>query len=209
MTYSIKEIYYTIQGEGYYTGRPAVFCRFSGCNLWSGREIDRSQAQCVFCDTDFIGTDGQSGNKYKTAKTLVKEILSYWAGNNHRFVVLTGGEPMLQVDKELIKELKDNEFEIAIETNGTIRVPNEIDWICVSPKSGAKLVQLSGDELKLVYPQSGIDPKDYENFEFKYFSLQPLDCDKKEINTDLTIKYCSNNPKWRVSLQTHKIIGIR
>ena len=209
MTYFVKEIYYTIQGEGHYTGRPAVFCRFSGCNLWSGREIDRSKAQCAFCDTDFVGIDGQSGNKYKTKKKLVKKILSYWSSNDRPFVVLTGGEPMLQVDNELIKELKDNNFEIAIETNGTIRVPNGIDWICVSPKSGAELVQLSGDELKLVYPQIGIDPKDYENFEFKYFSLQPLDCEEKKINTDLTIKYCSNNPKWRVSLQTHKIIGIR
>tara|TARA_B100000686_G_scaffold136347_1_gene143599 strand:+ start:9923 stop:10552 length:630 start_codon:yes stop_codon:yes gene_type:complete len=209
MTYSIKEIYYTIQGEGYYTGRPAVFCRFSGCNLWSGREIDRDKSNCIFCDTDFIGTDGQSGNRYKTAKLLVKEILSYWPSKLHPFVVLTGGEPMLQVDKLLIKELKNNNFEIAIETNGTIKVPREIDWICVSPKSGNKLVQLNGEELKLVYPQVGLDPKEFENFKFKYFSLQPLDDKEKKINTDLTIKYCSNNPKWRVSLQTHKIIGIR
>lgn len=209
MTYSIKEIYYTIQGEGYYTGRPAVFCRFSGCNLWSGREVDRDKAQCVFCDTDFIGIDGQSGNKYKTAKLLVREILSYWPSKVYPFVVLTGGEPMLQVDKNLINELKNNNFEIAIETNGTIKVPREIDWICVSPKSGNNLAQLSGDELKLVYPQIGLSPKDFEGLNFKYFSLQPLDDKEKNINTDLTVKYCSNNPKWRVSLQTHKIIGIR
>ena len=209
MTYSIKEIYYTIQGEGYHTGRPAVFCRFSGCNLWSGREIDRKLAKCNFCDTDFVGTNGQSGCKYKTASHLVKEIISYWPSNVKPFVVLTGGEPMLQVNDELINELKINNFEIAIETNGTFIVPNTIDWICVSPKVGSNLLQLKGDELKLVYPQEGINPEDYEDLKFKYFSLQPLDNKNKTINTDMTIKYCSKNPKWRVSLQTHKVIGIK
>ena len=209
MTYSIKEIYYTIQGEGYHTGRPAVFCRFSGCNLWSGREIDRKLAKCNFCDTDFVGTNGQSGCKYKTASHLVKEIISYWPSNVKPFVVLTGGEPMLQVNDELINELKINNFEIAIETNGTFIVPNTIDWICVSPKVGSNLLQLKGDELKLVYPQEGINPEDYEDLKFKYFSLQPLDNKNETINTDMTIKYCSKNPKWRVSLQTHKIIGIK
>ena len=175
MTYSVKEIYYTIQGEGHHTGRAAIFCRFSGCNLWSGKEVDRKKASCNFCDTDFIGTNGLGGGKFNTSKELVKNIISYWPVKTRPFVVLTGGEPMLQVDSNLIRELKTHNFEIAIETNGTLRVPRDIDWICVSPKSGTKLNQLSGDEIKIVYPQVGLDPKKYEGLKFKYFSLQPLD----------------------------------
>ena len=209
MTYSVKEIYYTIQGEGYHTGRAAVFCRFSGCNLWSGREIDRKNAECKFCDTDFIGINGQSGSKYKTANDLVKEVISYWPDNTRPFVVLTGGEPMLQVDKNLVEVFKKYNFEIAIETNGTLDVPRDIDWICVSPKSGTKISQISGDEIKIVYPQEGLDPKTFENLQFKYFSLQPLDDKNKIKNINITIKYCSKNPKWRLSLQTHKVVGIR
>ena len=162
MTYSVKEIYYTIQGEGHHTGRAAIFCRFSGCNLWSGKEVDRKKASCNFCDTDFIGTNGQGGGKFNTSKELVKNIISYWPVKTRPFVVLTGGEPMLQVDSNLIRELKTHNFEIAIETNGTLRVRRYIDWICVSPKSGTKLNQLSGDEIKIVYPQVGLDPKKYE-----------------------------------------------
>ncbi|MBT35106.1 MAG: 7-carboxy-7-deazaguanine synthase [Rickettsiales bacterium] len=209
MTYSVKEIYYTIQGEGHHTGRAAIFCRFSGCNLWSGKEVDRKKASCNFCDTDFIGTNGQGGGKFNTSKELVKNIISYWPVKTRPFVVLTGGEPMLQVDSNLIRELKTHNFEIAIETNGTLRVPRDIDWICVSPKSGTKLNQLSGDEIKIVYPQVGLDPKKYEGLKFKYFSLQPLDNKNKTKNINNTIKYCSKNPKWRVSLQTHKITGIK
>ena len=209
MTYSVKEIYYTIQGEGIHTGRPAVFCRFSGCNLWSGNEKDRYKAKCNFCDTDFVGIDGENGRKYENAKDLVCKIISIWPNDEFPFVVLTGGEPMLQVDNMLIAELKKENCEIAIETNGTLKVVENIDWICVSPKSGNKLLQISGNELKLVYPQKNINPRDYEKYDFKHFSLQPLDNEDQNLNTQLTIKYCSKNPKWRVSLQTHKIIGIR
>lgn len=209
MTYNVKEIFYSIQGEGFHTGRPSIFCRFSGCNLWNGLEKDRKSAKCNFCDTDFVGTDGDGGDKFKNEEDLVIKILSYWPNASNPFVILTGGEPMLQVDKNLIRTLKKYKCEIAIETNGTIKVPEEIDWICVSPKAGNDLVQISGDELKLVYPQKNILPEDFEKYSFKYFSLQPMDGELKVHNTNLALEYCKNNPNWRISLQTHKIIGVR
>ena len=209
MTYNVKEIFYSIQGEGFHTGRPSIFCRFSGCNLWNGLEKDRVSAKCNFCDTDFVGTNGDGGDKFKNEEDLVIKILSYWPNASNPFVILTGGEPMLQVDKNLIRTLKKYKCEIAIETNGTMKVPEEIDWICVSPKAGNDLVQISGDELKLVYPQKNILPEDFEKFSFKNFSLQPMDGELKVHNTNLALEYCKNNPNWRISLQTHKIIGVR
>ena len=209
MKYSVKEIFYSIQGEGVHTGRPSVFCRFTGCNLWNGKEEDRNIAKCSFCDTDFIGTDGEGGGKFIGADKLAQAIISYWSSDTRPFVVLTGGEPMLQVDIYLISALKKYGCEIAIETNGTIKVPREIDWICVSPKAGNKIIQTSGDELKLVYPQIGINPSSFEKYAFKNFSLQPMDGELKVYNTNLTLEYCKKNPTWRVSLQTHKVIGIR
>jgi len=206
--YSVKEIYYTIQGEGFYTGKPAIFCRFVGCNLWTGREKDRENAKCNFCDTDFVGTDGLEGGAYDGSKSLALKIISLWPSSVRPFVVLTGGEPLLQVDNELIKELKNNNFKIAIETNGTILAPKGIDWICVSPKIGTKIIQNFGDELKIVFPQKGLELKDYEEYDFKHFSLQPMDGKLIEQNTKLTIECCMKNPKWNLSLQTHKIIGI-
>ena len=209
MTYNVKEIFYSIQGEGFHTGRPSIFCRFSGCNLWNGLEKDRKSAKCNFCDTDFVGTNGDGGDKFKNEEDLVIKILSYWPNASNPFVILTGGEPMLQVDKNLIRTLKKYKCEIAIETNGTMKVPEEIDWICVSPKAGNDLVQISGDELKLVYPQKNILPEDFEKYSFKNFSLQPMDGELKLHNTNLALEYCKNNPNWRISLQTHKIIGVR
>ena len=209
MTYNVKEIFYSIQGEGFHTGRPSIFCRFSGCNLWNGLERDRKIAKCNFCDTDFVGTNGVGGNKFLNEDDLAKEIISYWPNSSKPFVILTGGEPMLQVDKKLIHALKSYKCHLAIETNGTIKVPNEIDWICVSPKAGSTLVQVYGDELKLVYPQKNITPEEYENYSFKNFSLQPMDGELKLHNTNLAIEYCKNNPNWKISLQTHKIIGVR
>ncbi|MBH87573.1 MAG: 7-carboxy-7-deazaguanine synthase [Pelagibacterales bacterium] len=209
MTYNVKEIFYSIQGEGFHTGRPSIFCRFSGCNLWNGLERDKESAKCSFCDTDFIGTNGQGGSKFVNEEELVSEIISYWPNASEPFVILTGGEPMLQVDKKLIKELKKYKCEIAIETNGTLKVPENIDWICVSPKAGNKLVQIRGDELKLVYPQKNLAPEDFEKYSFKNFSLQPMDGELKVHNTNLALEYCKNNPNWRISLQTHKIIGVR
>jgi len=209
VTYNVKEIFYSIQGEGFHTGRPSIFCRFSGCNLWNGLEKDRKSAKCNFCDTDFVGTNGDGGDKFKNEEDLVIKILSYWPNASNPFVILTGGEPMLQVDKNLIRTLKKYKCEIAIETNGTMKVPEEIDWICVSPKAGNNLVQISGDELKLVYPQKNILPEDFEKYSFKNFSLQPMDGELKLHNTNLALEYCKNNPNWRISLQTHKIIGVR
>jgi len=209
VTYNVKEIFYSIQGEGFHTGRPSIFCRFSGCNLWNGLEKDRKSAKCNFCDTDFVGTNGDGGDKFKNEEDLVIKILSYWPNASNPFVILTGGEPMLQVDKNLIRTLKKYKCEIAIETNGTMKVPEEIDWICVSPKAGNDLVQISGDELKLVYPQKNILPEDFEKYSFKNFSLQPMDGELKVHNTNLALEYCKNNPNWRISLQTHKIIGVR
>ena len=192
------------------SGRRAVFCRFAGCNLWTGREQDRAKAICQFCDTDFIGTDGPGGGQFKTSEDLAKACLEIWAAPNGAMplVVLTGGEPMLQVDDALIEALHGNGFEIAIESNGTHKVPRSIDWICISPKAGAELVQKSGDELKLVYPQSGISPHDVAGLDFKSFLLQPMDSDARGENTQAALDYCLENPQWLLSLQTHKLIGI-
>jgi Organic radical activating enzymes len=194
--YSIKETYFTIQGEGFHTGRSAVFVRFAGCNLWSGHEKDRAKALCKFCDTDFVGIDGPGGGKFATASKLADHILSKWpkGTNTEPFVVCTGGEPLLQIDSELVEALHDNKFEIAIETNGTIKPPQGIDWICVSPKAESDILINKGDELKLVYPQEGADPSKYEHLEFDYFSLQPMDSDQLEENTKKTIEYCNQHP---------------
>lgn len=212
MTYSVKEIFYTLQGEGAQSGRPAVFCRFTGCNLWSGREQDRDSAECQFCDTDFVGTDGKGGGKFKTAQLLAASIKSHWpAQANARsrpYVVCTGGEPALQLDIELIDALHQQGFEIAIETNGTLALAPGIDWICVSPKEGNQIIVNEGDELKLVYPQSGNKPQDFDALKFNYFFLQPLDCEETNHNTQLCIEFCHQHPQWRLSLQTHKLIGI-
>jgi 7-carboxy-7-deazaguanine synthase (Cx14CxxC type) len=210
MAYAVKEIFKTLQGEGRNSGRAAVFCRFAGCNLWSGREADRTTAICQFCDTDFVGTDGTGGGRFETAETLVAAIAAEWGENSqNRFVVLTGGEPLLQLDEALLDSLHDANFEIAIETNGTMAAPDGIDWICVSPKAGAPLVQKRGDELKLVYPQDGAAPRDFEALEFEHFLLQPMDGPDIARNTAAAIDYCIAHPRWRLSVQTHKAIGIR
>ena len=208
--YSLKEVYYTIQGEGYHTGRPAIFLRFSGCNLWSGLEKDRESAICNFCDTDFVGTDGPGGGKFNSATQLANHALSFWPDNSKSkpFVVCTGGEPLLQIDSSFINAFHDLDFEIAVETNGTIIPPDGLDWICVSPKVGSNLILKTGDELKFVYPQKGENPKEFENLAFNYFSLQPMDNSNKEENTQKTIEFCHNNPRWSMSLQTHKFLGI-
>jgi 7-carboxy-7-deazaguanine synthase (Cx14CxxC type) len=209
--YAVKEIFYTLQGEGAQAGRPAVFCRFAGCNLWSGREEDRADATCNFCDTDFVGV-GPDGGKFEQAAALAKACRAAWRGNSGTppFVVLTGGEPMLQVDEALIDALHAAGFEIAIETNGTLPVPRAIDWICVSPKAGAKLVQRSGNELKLVYPQVEIEPSQLEVLDFAHFLLQPMDEGASTAdNLKAAIAYCLAHPKWRLSLQTHKLLGLR
>jgi len=210
MTYSVKEIFYTLQGEGSHTGRAAVFCRFSGCNLWSGREDDRSSAICQFCDTNFIGVDGQGGGKFSSAALLANAIDAKWPPQSTglRFVVLTGGEPLLQLDRVLIEALHKYEFEIAIETNGTVAVPPGVDWVCVSPKAQAELVVLSGDELKLVYPQANGSPDKYRSLNFRHFYLQPMDGPDLDRNTQLAVDYCLSHPQWRLSLQTHKQLGI-
>lgn len=209
-TYKVKEIYYTIQGEGAQAGRPAVFCRFSGCNLWSGREEDRAKAICQFCDTDFWGMDGENGGAYPDAKALAQKVKSLWpdAIQGQPYVVCTGGEPMLQVDEDLIEAFHQLDFEVAIETNGTIAVPTSMDWICVSPKSGTEIVQQTGDELKLVFPQVGAEPWRYTDMAFDYFFLQPMDSPQREHNTQSSIQFCLDNPLWRLSLQTHKYIGM-
>jgi 7-carboxy-7-deazaguanine synthase (Cx14CxxC type) len=212
MSYAIKEIFYTLQGEGAQTGRPAVFCRFSGCNLWSGREGDRTQAVCQFCDTDFVGTNGSEGGKYESADVLADMIQRLWPNSStaaKRFVVCTGGEPLLQLNQDLIEALHSRDFEIAVETNGTQVAPNGLDWICVSPKSGSRLVQCKGDELKLVYPQIGAEPSDFETLQFKHFFLQPMDGPQRARNTELAVRYCLDHPVWRLSVQTHKFVGIR
>jgi 7-carboxy-7-deazaguanine synthase len=210
MAYSVKEIFYTLQGEGRNAGRAAVFCRFSGCNLWSGREADRQGAICRFCDTDFVGVNGSGGGRFLTAGQLSDAIFSAWrGGDGRRLVVLTGGEPLLQVDEALIRALRDERFEIAVETNGTIAAPCDLDWICVSPKAGAPLVQTSGHELKLVFPQVGAEPASFEALDFAHFLLQPMDGLDRRANTAATIAYCMAHPKWRFSLQTHKVVGIR
>lgn len=211
MAYAVKEIFYTLQGEGAQAGRPAVFCRFAGCNLWSGREQDRSEAVCQFCDTDFVGTDGLGGGKFTSAAELADTVANYWPTNAARpgFVVCTGGEPLLQLDPPLIDALHARGFEIAVETNGTLLAPPGIDWLCVSPKAGAPLRQTSGQELKLVIPQAGLSPETLEGLDFRRFSVQPMDGPDRERNTRLAIAFCLDHPKWHLSLQTHKVTGIR
>tara|TARA_R110002110_G_scaffold29413_1_gene105040 strand:+ start:5457 stop:6089 length:633 start_codon:yes stop_codon:yes gene_type:complete len=208
--YSVKEIFYTLQGEGANAGRPAVFCRFAGCNLWTGREQDRATAICTFCDTDFVGTDGPGGGKFKDADALADAVEASWASGaaRDRFVVCTGGEPLLQLDAALIAGLHARGFEIAVETNGTLGAPDGIDWICVSPKAGAELKQICGHELKLIYPQAQAQPARFEALDFQHFFLQPMDGAEKEKNTRAATAYCLAHPKWRLSLQTHKLIGI-
>ena len=210
MAYAVKEIFLTLQGEGAQAGRTAVFCRFAGCNLWSGREADRASAQCRFCDTDFVGTDGTRGGSYPTAQALAEAVAAEWgAGGEHRYVVLTGGEPLLQADAALLDALHQRGFAIAIETNGTIEPPAGLDWICVSPKAGAELRLRAGHELKLVYPQPGAPPESFAALAFDRFSLQPMDGPELARNTARAIDYCLRHPQWRLSLQTHKTIGIR
>lgn len=210
MTYSVKEIFYTLQGEGMRAGRPAVFCRFAGCNLWTGREEERAKAVCQFCDTDFVGTDGTLGGKFARADDLALQIATLWpVGKDHQYVVLTGGEPLLQVDNALIEALHAQGFEIAVETNGTVEAPPGIDWICVSPKAGAEWIQRSGHELKLVYPQPGLMPDSFGDPRFNHLLLQPMDGLQCGSNTRAAIAYCLANPHWRLSVQTHKILEIR
>ncbi|QJC57378.1 7-carboxy-7-deazaguanine synthase [Polaromonas vacuolata] len=211
MSYQVKEIFYTLQGEGSNAGRPAVFCRFAGCNLWSGREADRATAICQFCDTDFVGTDGTLGGKYSDAQALAAQIAALWpAGDKaHRFVVMTGGEPLLQVDADLIAALHALDFKIAVETNGSLAAPAGIDWICVSPKAGAPWVQRSGHELKLVWPQTSFSLDEMEAADFEQRYLQPMDNVLRQANTEDCIALCLERPAWRLSLQTHKITGIR
>ena len=207
--YSVKEIFYTLQGEGANAGTPAVFLRFAGCNLWSGREEDRASAVCRFCDTDFVGTDGPGGGRFETPKLLADAVARQWPADATRcFVVCTGGEPLLQLDSALLDALHARGFRIAIETNGTLAPPAGIDWICVSPKAGAPLVLVRGDELKLIYPQAGVEPERYEALQFRHFFLQPMDGPQLAENTRLAVEYCKLHPCWRLSLQTHKLIGI-
>ncbi|MGL5165008.1 MAG: 7-carboxy-7-deazaguanine synthase [Afipia sp.] len=210
MSYAVKEIFLTLQGEGAHAGRTAVFCRFSGCNLWTGREQDRDTAVCKFCDTDFVGTDGTLGGRYANADDLAAAIAAQWEGpQNHRYTVLTGGEPLLQVDTALIDALHARGFTIAIETNGTIEPPPGLDWVCVSPKAGSELVVRKGHELKLVYPQAENTPEDFAGLEFERFSLQPMDGPDIAQSTQAAIAYCLRHPQWRLSVQTHKTLGIR
>jgi 7-carboxy-7-deazaguanine synthase (Cx14CxxC type) len=207
--YAVKEIFYTLQGEGANAGTPAVFLRFTGCNLWSGREQDRAQATCRFCDTDFLGTGGEGGGKFATATALADAVLRTWKGGpSHRLVVLTGGEPALQVDAPLLDALHEAGFRIAIETNGTLPLPPGLDWICVSPKAGTHLEQTSGDELKIVYPQDGLEPERLADLPFAHRFLQPMDGPNLRENTEAAVRYCKSHPEWRLSLQTHKLIGI-
>src|ERR1700761_5964151 len=210
--YSVKEIFYTLQGEGAQTGRAAVFCRFSGCNLWSGREADRPSAICKFCDTDFADTNGPGGGKFASAAELAAAVNEKWIGGRgwgKRVGVCHGGEPLRQLDKALISALHALDFEIAVETNGTIAAPAGLDWICVSPKAGAELIQNTGDELKLVFPQTGARPEQFQGLTFRHFFLQPMDGPHRKANTDLALRYCLGHPVWRLSLQTHKFVGIR
>ena len=208
MTYTVKEIFYTLQGEGAQAGRPAVFLRFTGCNLWTGREADRASAVCRFCDTDFVGTS-EDGGKFRDANALADAVAGRWPqGQERRFVVCTGGEPLLQLDDPLIGALHARSFEVAVETNGTIEPPASLDWVCVSPKAGAPLVVRSGDELKLVYPQERGEPERYSGLGFRNFFLQPMDGPSATANTRLALEYCLANPQWRLSLQTHKLLGI-
>lgn len=210
MTYAVKETYFTLQGEGHHTGRPAVFLRFAGCNLWTGLETDRGRAVCRFCDTDFVGTDGPGGGKFAAAADLASHVAAAWPRHvgGERFVVCTGGEPLLQLDPPLLDALHQRGFQVAIETNGTLPVPPGVDWVCVSPKAGAPLVATTGDELKLVYPQAGADPERYADLGFRHFFLQPMDGPDRDRNTELARAWVSAHPPWRLSLQTHKLLGI-
>jgi 7-carboxy-7-deazaguanine synthase (Cx14CxxC type) len=215
MTYTVREIFFTLQGEGANVGRPAVFCRFAGCNLWSGREEDRARAVCTFCDTDFVGTGGPGGGKFATPEELAAAVAATWptvaegdAPRARRFVVCTGGEPLLQLDEALIAALHAAGFEVAVETNGTQLPPPGLDWICVSPKAAAGLILTAGDELKLVFPQVGAEPPRFERLDFQHFFLQPMDGPQRARNTELALRYCLDHPQWRLSLQTHKLLGI-
>jgi 7-carboxy-7-deazaguanine synthase len=210
MSYSVKEIYYTLQGEGFHAGRPAVFLRFAGCNLWSGREEDRLAAVCKFCDTDFVGHDGPGGGRYATANDVSTKIASLWPSgvSVSPFVVCTGGEPLLQVDDALVESFHEEGFEVAVETNGTRLPPEGIDWICVSPKAGAETALKQGHELKLIFPQDGIDPEELLGWSFEHFYLQPMDGEEIETNVEKTIQYCFDHPQWRLSLQIHKLLNI-
>jgi 7-carboxy-7-deazaguanine synthase len=212
MSYVVKEIFYSLQGEGANTGRPSVFCRFAGCNLWSGREEDRATAICRFCDTEFVGTDGSGGGRFASALSLAQAVAAMWPADAspraRPLVICTGGEPLLQLDEHLVAALRDCGFEVAIETNGTQLPPPGIDWICVSPKARAGLVLQSGDELKLIFPQTGAEPERFEHLDFRHFFLQPLDDPARARNTQLALRYCLEHPQWRLSLQTHKFLGI-
>jgi len=212
MSFSVKEIYYTLQGEGAHTGRPAVFLRFAGCNLWSGREADRQTAACSFCDTDFLGTDGDGGGVFETADALAAAVAAQWPAHQNgsrRFVVCTGGEPLLQLNSAAVAAMQRHGFEVAIETNGTRPVPPEVDWVCVSPKAGGECVIRTGDELKLVFPQEGSEPERYQDWDFTRFFLQPMYGGDLKRNTELAIAYCLEHPQWELSVQTHKVVGIR
>jgi 7-carboxy-7-deazaguanine synthase (Cx14CxxC type) len=207
MSYAVKEIFLTLQGEGMQAGRRAVFLRFAGCNLWTGREEDRAEAACTFCDTDFVGMDGENGGRYG-AETLADKVADLWREGEPRLVVITGGEPMLQLDDALIAALHGRGFEVAVETNGTLPAPAGIDWICVSPKAGAEVVQRAGDELKLVWPQAGIDPEALTGWDFRHFLIQPMDCADAAAAKAAAIDYVLRHPRWRLSLQTHKLLGL-
>jgi 7-carboxy-7-deazaguanine synthase len=209
MTYAVKEVFYSLQGEGAQAGRPAVFCRFSGCNLWSGLERDRPSATCRFCDTDFVGTDGSAGGKYGTPEALADAVAGLWPGGGDPYVVCTGGEPLLQLDEPLVRALRSRGFAVAVETNGTRPVPPGIDWLCVSPKAGTELLVRAGDELKLVYPQPGAEPERFSELAFRQFFLQPMDGPALQANTRAALDYCLTHPRWRLGLQTHKLLGIR
>ena len=209
MTYAVKECFLTLQGEGMQTGRRAVFLRFAGCNLWSGREQDRATAQCNFCDTDFVGTDGDGGGKFADAQALADRVLAIWGeGAENRLAVITGGEPMLQLDPALVDALHERDFRVAVESNGTLPAVDGIDWLCVSPKAGTEVVQRRGDELKLVWPQEGIEPARLEGWDFRNFLVQPMDCEAREEALDAAVRLVMERPRWRLSLQTHKIVGL-
>ncbi len=209
MSYSVKEHFLTLQGEGVNAGRVAVFCRFTGCNLWSGREVDRADAQCDFCDTDFVGTDGAGGGRFETAALLTRALVQTWGTERaHRLVVLTGGEPLLQVDDALISALHAEGFEVAVETNGTQPIPAGLDWVCVSPKAGTQCIVAKGDELKFIFPQRGLTPEQFESLDFRYFLLQPMDNATLQQNTEAAVGYCQQHPRWRLSMQIHKALGL-
>lgn len=210
MTYLVKETFYSLQGEGYHAGRPAVFCRFAGCNLWTGRETERARAACRFCDTDFVGTNGAGGGRFETAELLAESLTALWPiATSRMFVVLTGGEPLLQVDEALLSALHRRGFDVAVETNGTMPASPSLDWVCVSPKAGTELVQQTGDELKAVWPQSGLDMPWLETLGFRHLFVQPMDGADRAVNTLSAVAFCKANPRWSLSLQTHKFLGIR